>query len=124
MTPAEFIASRSTPVQPVCHRLRELVLEVFGDQQEIVFEGWGNLSYGTGESQADRDLFCYIAPYSKHVNLGFYRGALLPDPEALLTGSGKLLRHIPISTVELITVDPVRELLRAARRERLGREQL
>ena len=33
--------------------------------------------------------FCYHTPQSKHVNLGFYHGAALPDPQILLESTGK-----------------------------------
>ena len=40
--------------------------------------------------------FCYIAPFKKHLNLGFMYGAHLPDPENLLEGRGADLRHVKI----------------------------
>jgi hypothetical protein len=40
--------------------------------------------------------FCYVVGYAKHVNLGFCDGAGLSDPEKLLEGSGKNMRHIKI----------------------------
>lgn len=38
----------------------------------------------------------YLADYSRHVNLGFYRGADLADPDGLLEGTGKSLRHVKL----------------------------
>lgn len=35
-----------------------------------------------------KDGFCHIVTYSTHVNLGFNRGALLPDPKGILVGKG------------------------------------
>jgi len=40
--------------------------------------------------------FCYVVGYAKHVNLGFCDGASLPDPEGLLEGTGKAMRHVKI----------------------------
>ena len=42
------------------------------------------------------DYVCYIADYSKHVNLGFHHGAQIKDPTALLEGTGKGLRHVKL----------------------------
>ena len=36
------------------------------------------------------------------MNLGFYRGSELPDPNKLLTGVGKRLRHIKITAPQAI----------------------
>lgn len=40
--------------------------------------------------------FAYVDAFSAHVNVGFYRGACLPDPARLLLGSGKMMRHVKI----------------------------
>lgn len=40
--------------------------------------------------------FAYVAVFRQHVNIGFFRGAELPDPTALLEGSGKMMRHVKI----------------------------
>jgi len=41
-----------------------------------------------------KDMFCYIATNAGHVNLGFPRGSSLPDPNRVLEGEGKTMRHI------------------------------
>ncbi|MBU2099292.1 MAG: DUF1801 domain-containing protein [Gammaproteobacteria bacterium] len=33
--------------------------------------------------------FAYVAVYASHVNVGFFQGSELPDPQGLLTGTGK-----------------------------------
>lgn len=43
------------------------------------------------------DAFCMIPIYTSHLNLGFNKGTLLTDPKRLLQGTGKLIRHIPIT---------------------------
>jgi hypothetical protein len=37
--------------------------------------------------------FGYVNVFASHVNVGFFQGASLPDPERLLQGSGKFMRH-------------------------------
>lgn len=119
-TPEQFLATFREDIRDICLDLRLLVMEVLPEAEEILFEGYKNLSYGTGESRNDRDLICYIAPFKTSANLGFYRGTLLPDPHELLTGTGKLLRHVKFTRREQTNDDRVRELLIAARQERLG----
>ncbi len=40
--------------------------------------------------------FAYVNVFSSHVNVGFYMGASLSDPDALLRGTGKRMRHVRI----------------------------
>ena len=40
--------------------------------------------------------FAYVNTFTKHVNVGFFRGALLDDPEGLLQGQGRNLRHVKL----------------------------
>ena len=37
--------------------------------------------------------FAYVNAFKAHVNVGFFRGAELADPEELLEGTGKYMRH-------------------------------
>lgn len=40
--------------------------------------------------------FAYVGVYQSHVNVGFFRGNLLPDPEKVLQGTGNLMRHVKL----------------------------
>lgn len=40
--------------------------------------------------------FAYINAFKAHVNVGFFRGAELPDPVGLLEGTGKHMRHVKL----------------------------
>jgi hypothetical protein len=40
--------------------------------------------------------FAYVGALRVHVNVGFFHGAVLPDPAALLEGTGKHMRHVKI----------------------------
>lgn len=61
-----------------------------------------------------RDDVCYIAPYSRHVNLGFHFGAHIKDPKNLLQGTGKNLRHVKIHSSAEARSSDIRALLGAA----------
>ncbi|MEQ1904902.1 MAG: DUF1801 domain-containing protein [Pirellulaceae bacterium] len=43
--------------------------------------------------------FIHIATYARHVNLGFDHGSELDDPDGLLKGTGKRIRHIRLNKV-------------------------
>ena len=40
--------------------------------------------------------FAYVDAFTAHVNVGFFQGSELPDPEGLLEGSGKFMRHVKV----------------------------
>jgi len=40
--------------------------------------------------------FGYVNVFRSHVNLGFFHGASLPDPNRLLQGTGKHMRHVKL----------------------------
>ena len=40
--------------------------------------------------------FAYVDVFKAHVNVGFFRGADLPDPHGLLEGKGRFMRHVQI----------------------------
>jgi hypothetical protein len=40
--------------------------------------------------------FGYVNAFKDHVNVGFFRGATIADPEGLLEGTGKFMRHVKL----------------------------
>lgn len=40
--------------------------------------------------------FGYVNAFAAHVNVGFFRGARLGDPQRLLEGTGKYMRHVKL----------------------------
>ena len=40
--------------------------------------------------------FGYVNAFKAHVNVGFFRGAEMADPERLLEGTGKFMRHVKL----------------------------
>lgn len=40
--------------------------------------------------------FAYVDAFTAHVNVGFFRGTVLPDPAGLLRGTGKYMRHVKV----------------------------
>jgi hypothetical protein len=55
--------------------------------------------------------FCGVFAYSGHVSLEFGSGAAMPDPHQVLQGSGKLRRHIKLSSVDDIAALHVADYL-------------
>ena len=40
--------------------------------------------------------FAYVNAFTSHVNVGFFRGAEIADPDGLLEGTGKFMRHVKL----------------------------
>ena len=40
--------------------------------------------------------FAYVNAFQAHVNVGFFRGAEIADPNGLLEGTGKVMRHVKL----------------------------
>ena len=40
--------------------------------------------------------FAYVNVFTSHVNVGFFRGAAIADPQGLLEGTGKSMRHVKL----------------------------
>jgi hypothetical protein len=58
---------------------------------------WGQGCFVDGDAPK-----LYIHAAKDHVQLGFYRGATLHDPQRLLRGRGKYVRHIKVrSTADI-----------------------
>ena len=96
-----FLAMDVRPVAPLALALREVVLQEAPKALEQIFRNHPSaLWYGSGPKM--RDMVLYIAMASAHVNLGFCRGASMPDPDGVLEGSGRVMRHIKFgSTADL-----------------------
>lgn len=108
-----FLASFSRETRENVLCLRKLVLDVFPTAVEKIDSKPGLITYGYN-SKGSKVFVCAIAPYMKHVNLLFSKGALLSDPSRLLAGKGDLARHIKIKS-EAETANPaLRQLLKDA----------
>lgn len=59
------------------------------DVRELLHDGHPTACVGEA-------AFAYVDAFRAHVNVGFFRGAELADPDHLLVGNGKLMRHVKI----------------------------
>jgi hypothetical protein len=90
-----FLSSYSPEIQAVALKARRLVLELAPDAIEQVDLPARMIAYGFAPTY--KDTICVIMPLKAGVNLGFPRGAGLPDPAGLLSGAGKRARHVRLS---------------------------
>jgi hypothetical protein len=58
--------------------------------------------------------FGYVNVFTSHVNVGFFCGAALPDPDRLLQGSGKFMRHVKLKPGTAINTAALSKLIDVA----------
>ena len=119
----ELSPSTEPAVEPIARKLREIILDDFLEAVEVVRLGDGAASYGVGPKKMS-ESHVYVMPQAAYVNLGFWHGVGLPDPDGLLEGTGARMRHAKVRSVEDAGSPAVRALINAAlaeRRRALGR---
>lgn len=62
----------------------------------------------------DDAAFAYTNAFTDHVNVGFFRGATLPDPAGLLEGDGKYMRHVKLRPGVAVDAASLEALITAA----------
>ncbi len=93
--------------------LREYVLEIYPDANEMLYHTHA-LTAVFSISEKLSDAFCMINIYTNHLNLGFNKGTFIKDPHQLLTGTGNLIRHIPIASPADYRNKKVKDLVKTA----------
>jgi len=58
--------------------------------------------------------FAYVNVFTAHANIGFFLGAELADPEGLLEGNGKFMRHVKLRPDRKVDDRVLRELIQQA----------
>jgi hypothetical protein len=106
----DWLARLSPDGTIVVGTLRRLITEAAPGAHEIVYHD--ALGYGPTDQGFDRVF--YISAFKDHINLGFFYGAELDDPDALLAGGGKQMRHIKIHSSQSLPSTPIRQLLEQA----------
>ena len=65
--------------------------------------------------------FAYVNAFTSHVNVGFFRGAELSDPNGLLEGTGKFMRHVKLRPDSEVDATALLTLINAAYSDIKGR---
>jgi hypothetical protein len=117
MTAAELdkiIARRS----PEMARLTKAVLAKlrprFPGAAELVYDKKNALVIGFCPNERASNAINSIAVYTKWINLYFFEGDSLPDPEGLLQGTGTMVRSIRVNSADDLDRPAVRALMAAA----------
>ena len=106
-----LMADHPAPIRAIELRLREVVLDAVPEAIESVDMPDRLLAYGL--SPRMRDLLFAIIAHRAHVNLQLADGAQLADPEGLVEGTGKRVRHVKCRSVEDVARPGLQQLVEA-----------
>ena len=115
----QYLYPFNDKLQLLAQDLRQFLKKETKPTYELVGDSTISLNIGYGFTKKAWDCYCAIIVYSKHINISFPSGAFLSDPEDLLQGKGKRIRHIKIKALDDVKKLDVRNLLMEARNKAL-----
>lgn len=113
---ASFIARFPPPMAKLTKAVLERMRERLPGAVELIYDKANALAIGFGPDERASNAINSIAVYSNWINLYFFEGDTLPDPEGLLKGAGAMVRHVRITTIEDLDRPAVKALMAAALR--------
>ena len=113
-----WMHAHSSELGAIAHRWFEVMRGRGDDVRELLHDGHPTACVGDA-------AFGYVNAFKAHVNVGFFRGAEIADPEGLLQGTGKFMRHVklrPESDVDATALMTLIQTAYADMKERLKTE--
>ena len=102
-----WMADRGGALGELAERWFDVMRSCGDDVRELLHDGHPTACVGEA-------AFAYVNAFKAHVNVGFFRGSEIDDPDGLLQGSGKLMRHVKLRPDEAIDEDALKRLIRTA----------
>jgi hypothetical protein len=103
----EWLRRRNAELGEIARHWFDVMRDCGDDVRELLHDGHPTACIGDA-------AFGYVNAFTAHVNVGFFRGAELPDPHGLLEGSGKFMRHVKLRPGVGIDAAALTELINAA----------
>ena len=91
----------------IAQRWFEVVRNCGDDVRELIHDGHPAACVNDA-------AFAYVNAFRAHVNVGFFRGAKLADPDGLLEGTGRFMRHVKLRPEHEIDAGALRKLIETA----------
>jgi hypothetical protein len=107
---AEYAPEIAELARAACDRMRALLPGAF----QLVYDNYNALAIGFSPTQSSRNALFSIVLYPRWVSLFFLKGANLPDPDCVLKGSGKVVRHVVLKSAGDLDTEPIQELMTVA----------
>jgi len=107
----EVLSSHRPDVVAAARAVQTVILEELPGVVVHFDRGNGLLALGT--SSAMQDLLFALIPHAGWLNLQLADGAVLPDPEGRIEGTGKRIRHVKLRSADAAADPAVRAIVRA-----------
>jgi len=91
----------------IAHRWFNVMRDCGDDVREVLHDGHPTACVGDA-------AFAYVNAFKAHVNVGFFRGAEMADPDRLLEGTGKCMRHVKLGPDREVDAAAVKKLVETA----------
>ncbi len=91
----------------IAQRWFEVMRDCGDDVRELLHDGHPTACVGDA-------ALAYVNAFNAHVNVGFFRGAEIADPEALLEGTGKFMRHVKLRPEHDVDAKALTKLIETA----------
>lgn len=111
---AGFIAKFTPEIAALTRALRAKMRKRLPNAVEMVYDNYNFLVFGFGPTERPSEAIFSIAAYARGVGLCFLQGAKLPDPDKLLTGSGKQVRFLKLPTAATLDEPAVQRVIATA----------
>jgi hypothetical protein len=102
-----WMREHSDELREIAQRWFEVMRACGDDVRELLHDGHPTAC-------VEDAAFGYVNAFKDHVNVGFFRGAELPDANGLLEGTGKLMRHVKLRPGQKIDEAALKKLVHAA----------
>jgi hypothetical protein len=102
-----WMREQSDALGAIAHRWFEVMRACGDDVRELLHDGHPTACVGDA-------AFGYVNAFTAHVNVGFFRGAEIPDPDGLLQGTGKFMRHVKLGPDRDVDVTALARLIATA----------
>ncbi len=98
----------------IAQRWFEVMRDCGDDVRELLHDGHPTACVANA-------AFAYVNAFNAHVNVGFFRGAEIADPDGLLEGTGKFMRHVKLRPERDVDATDLRKLIETAYTDMRGR---
>ena len=109
-----WIREHADELGAIAQRWFEVMRNCGDDVREVLHDGHPTACVADA-------AFAYVNAFTAHVNVGFFRGAEIADPDGLLEGTGKFMRHVKLKPEDDIDARALMKLIETAYTDMKGR---
>lgn len=102
-----WMSEHSDPLGKIAREWFEVMRDCGDDVRELLHDGHPTACIGDA-------AFAYVNAFRDHVNVGFFLGPELADPNSLLEGTGKFMRHVKIRVGSEVDATALKDLINRA----------